>query len=333
MIPVSSSADWKIARSPFRLSSFVCAIASSAPSQFSSSFVRFSHSVEPSSSVVFRPDMRSFRASTCCFPPIAARAAFRCSSVHPASAVFRVSSVAFNPMNFPSESNADIPRDFIISPACPVPVVRFAMIAFNAFPASLPLIPLFARTPRAVADSVSGTFRFVITPPTPKYASINCSAVWFDLLFAFAQISRYPARLSTLTPQADILSVTRSDVRARSSPVASDSRRTLGNAEIESFTDHPASAMYSRAAELSVAVFDVVLPHSIAAASSFLYSSSVAPAVAAVEDICASNSLPTFTLATPTAPMAAPAAVRDFAASCTLLTPSEPNPSSPFCAP
>ena len=89
---------------------------------------------------------------------------------------------------------------------------------------------------------------------------------------------------------------------------ASDSRRTLGNAEIESFTDHPARAMYSRAAELSVAVFDVVLPHSIAAASSFLYSSSVAPAVAAVEDICASNSLPTFTLATPTAPMAAPAA-------------------------
>ena len=49
-------------------------------------------------------------------------------------------------------------------------------------------------------------------------------------------------------------------------------------------------------------------PISIAAASSFLYSSAVAPAVAAVEDIAASNSFPVCTLYAPTAAIAVPAA-------------------------
>ena len=122
----------------------------------------------PSSLVVFRPAIRSFNASTCIFPPMAARAAFLSSSVHPASAVLTCCRVASSPMNFPLESNADTPSFSIIFPACPVPVVRFTMIAFSAVPASEPLMPRFARTPSAVADSVIGTFRLFITPPTAR---------------------------------------------------------------------------------------------------------------------------------------------------------------------
>ena len=57
-------------------------------------------------------------------------------------------------------------------------------------------------------------------------------------------------------------------------------------------TSHPASDIYSNACADSVAVFEVVRPISMAAASSFLYSSAVAFAVAAVDDIAASNSFP-----------------------------------------
>jgi hypothetical protein len=168
LIPRSDTAEFRIARSPSRLSIFLAAIFSSAPSQPSNSFVRAAHSVMPFSLVVLRPAMRSFRASTCCLPPMAARAAFLSSSVHPDRAAFTCCKVFSRPMNFPLESNADMPSLPIISPACPVPVVRFTMTAFRAVPASEPLMPRFASTPRAVADSVIGTLKLFIVPPTPR---------------------------------------------------------------------------------------------------------------------------------------------------------------------
>ena len=95
---------------------------------------------------------------------------------------------------------------------------------------------------------------------------------------------------------------------------------------MESSTDQPASAMYSSAAALSLAVFEVVLPHSIAAAFSAAYCSVFAFAVADSEDIAVSKSLPTFTLAAPAvttpvaiAPNAAPAI-------CTLFPMADPTP-------
>ena len=44
-------------------------------------------------------------------------------------------------------------------------------------PASDPLIPLFARTPSAVALSSTSTPKLFKTPPQPIYASISCCAV------------------------------------------------------------------------------------------------------------------------------------------------------------
>ena len=64
--------------------------------------------------------------------------------------------------------------------------------------------------------------------------------------------------------------------------VASDKRRTGSRAAIEVFTSQPARAIYPRASLASVAVLVVFFPISRAAASSFAYSSLVAPAVAAV---------------------------------------------------
>ena len=167
MMPVSCNADWNIAISPFRLSSFVLAISSRAPSAFPSSLASASHSMAPSAVVAFRPCRRSFKASTCCFPPMAARAAFRCSCVIPASFVFSSVSVPLRPLKLPAESNADRPSFSIMVPACPAPDVKLTMIAFRAFPASLPLIPRFAITPSAVALSVIGTPKFFMVPPTP----------------------------------------------------------------------------------------------------------------------------------------------------------------------
>ena len=157
-------------------------MASREPLQFSSSFVSAAHSDIPCSLVVFRPAMRSFSASTCCLPPMAAMAALRSSSLHPCRAVFNCCKVASSPMKLPWESKADMPISCIIFPAWPAPVVRLTMIAFRAVPPSDPLRPRFASTPRAVADSLMGTFRFFIVPPTPMYASISCWADWFDLV-------------------------------------------------------------------------------------------------------------------------------------------------------
>ena len=113
-------------------------------------------------------------------------------------------------------------------------------------------------------------------------------------------------------------SVTRSEVVARSSPVASESLRMEGSPAMDCSTFHPARAMYSRASALSLAVFDVVRPISMAAASRAAYSSSVAPAVAATESMAASNSFPTLMLAAPTPAMAAVVAAKAPAAILTL---------------
>ena len=102
-----------------------------------------------------------------------------------------------------------------------------------------------------------------------------------------------------------------------------------GSPVMDCSTFHPARAMYSRAAALSLAVLDVVLPISRAAASSMAYSSSVAPAVAATEDIAASNSDPTLTLAAPTPTIAVAVAAMAFAVSLKAAPaafPTAPNP-------
>ena len=106
-----------------------------------------------------------------------------------------------------------------------------------------------------------------MTPPTPRYASISCSADWLDLFWAFAATSRYFGSSSTVTPSADMESVTRSEVLPSSIPDASDILRIDGRAWMDVSTSQPARAMYSRAFADSVAVLDVVFPISIAAFS------------------------------------------------------------------
>ena len=162
--------------SPSRLSIFVAAIFSSAPLQSFNCPVNASHSETPSSFVAFRPSSNLFKSFTCCLPPSAASAAFRSSSDKFLVASLTTFRVFCRPMKLPFESNADIPSFFIIFPAWPVPVVRFAMIALKACPASPPFLPRFAMTPSAAADSSIGTPRSFIVPPTFKYASISCSA-------------------------------------------------------------------------------------------------------------------------------------------------------------
>ena len=97
------------------------------------------------------------------------------------------------------------------------------------------------------------------------------------------------------SPVALIESVTRSEVRARSKFVASESLRTLGRAFTESSTLHPANAMYSKALADSVAVFVVSLPYFMAASLAMLNSSSLAFAVPFQELIALSKSIPTST--------------------------------------
>ena len=110
-------------------------------------------------------------------------------------------------------------------------------------------------------------------------------------------------------------------------PVASDSFRTDGRPWIESWTLHPARAMYSRACALSLAVFDVVRPACMAAASRAAYCSSFAFAVAASEDMDFSNSEPVFTLAAPTA--ATPPATAAKAAPAIFTLPPITRPTPP----
>ena len=131
-------------------------------------------------------------------------------------------------------------------------------------------------------------------------------------------------------------SVTTSEQRAKSMPDASDIFRTDGRAAMEVSTSHPARLIYSRALADSVAVLEVVLPISIAAASNFAYSSVLALAVAAAEDIAASNSRPVLIEATPIpaspAPMPLIAAAAIFMLSPPTL-PKAPRASRLFCAP
>ena len=84
-------------------------------------------------------------------------------------------------------------------------------------------------------------------------------------------------------PRFAILSVTKSEVVARSAPVAADNFNTGIKAVVLSSTLHPASAIYSSAFALSCAVFTVVRPASRAALSIASYSAvpRSTPAVAA----------------------------------------------------
>ena len=55
--------------------------------------------------------------------------------------------------------------------------VRRLIMAFIAVPASAPLVPLLARTPRAVDRSPMSTPAVLAAPPQPMKASISISAV------------------------------------------------------------------------------------------------------------------------------------------------------------
>ena len=90
-------------------------------------------------------------------------------------------------------------------------------------------------------------------------------------------------------PSALILSVTRSEHLARSSPVASESRRTGSRLAIDVFTSHPARLIYPRASAHSSAVLLVAFPISRAACLKASYSSPVAPAMADVFAIACSK--------------------------------------------
>ena len=66
-------------------------------------------------------------------------------------------------------------------------VIRM-MMEFRAVPASAPLVPLLARTPRAVDRSPMSTPAVFAAPPHPINASISASAV---LLARWAWTERF----------------------------------------------------------------------------------------------------------------------------------------------
>ena len=312
-IPASCIALSRIFKSPQRLSILTFDILFSAPPALSRSSRSASHSVLPSASVLFKLCSISLSAATFRLPPSAESAAFLCSSL-----MFRVASftriiVFFRPMNLPSSSNADTPSLSIIFPALPAPVVRLIKTDRNAVPASSAFKPRFASTPNAVADSSIGTCKSCNCAPVLIYPSNSCSAVWFERLFAFAATSRKRARSPASVPVADIASVTRSLVLARSRFVASESFKTLGSALIDVFTSHPASAMYFKASADSVAVFVVLRPQRSAASLAFSYCALLASAVADHSSMCFSNSDPTSYAFLSATPVATPAAAPTFA--------------------
>ena len=194
-----------------------------------------------------------------------------------------------SPRKFPAASNAETPSFFMAFMATSLEVMRTNM-AFMAVPASAPLVPLLARIPRAVERSVKSTPAVRAAPPHPINASISISAVVLALLLVCTARSKYPAISSTPRPRADILSVTRSLHRARSICVASDSRRTGSSPAMDRCVSQPARAMYPSASAASVAVLVVFAPISRAAASSALYCSSLAPAMADVLSMACSKS-------------------------------------------
>ena len=155
-------------------------------------------------------------------------------------------------------------------------------IALRAVPPSAPFVPLLARIPSATPVSFALTPNVLAAPPAFIYASIICCEFMFEEFCAFVTISRYSGKSLTCNFKALIESVTRSEQVARSIFDAALSFRTGCNADVDSFTFHPASAIYPSASALSFAVFVVAFPASLAASLSCSCSVCVAFAIAAV---------------------------------------------------
>ena len=164
---------------------------------------------------------------------------------------------------------------------------------FNAVPAVLPLIPLFANIPKTAevssrlfpADDAAG--------PAIRSASDNCSTFVFDLACAAANTSDACEAFSASIPNIDIISVTISDAVAKSSCPAVAKFKTDGKAEVICSTSQPAKAIYPKASADSEALYLVVAPISRATALSVSISSAVAPEIACTLLILVSYCEPT----------------------------------------
>ena len=106
----------------------------------------------------FNPFNNAFKSPTCCLPPIIAKKLFFSSSVQSANATLSSFKITSKPLNLPSESNISMFNSSNASLDLAVPEVKLINTAFNARPASPPLIPRFAITDNNVIDSSSGTF-------------------------------------------------------------------------------------------------------------------------------------------------------------------------------
>ena len=144
--------------SPRRLSRMILAVSSSAP-LLSSIFPR------RTSYSSFTPDNNACKVSYWVLPPSCAVSTARCSSSSFSRAVETCSSVSVTPINFPLVSKAETPRVSIASEDLPDAPIRFIRTLFKEFPASEPLIPLFASTPKRVALSSRETLKFLKEPP------------------------------------------------------------------------------------------------------------------------------------------------------------------------
>ena len=156
--------------------------------------------------------------------------AWVCSScVSEERAPFRSPKVSFSGRRLPSASNAFTPNASSWAAALSVGADRDRIMLRRAVPPSAPLMPLSARTPRAILSSVVPPDRFFAVPPTVRIASPSCWTLVLDLELAAAILSTRSAVSPIDSPSADWASVTMSDAEARSMPPAAARFSTFGS--------------------------------------------------------------------------------------------------------
>ena len=155
---------------PLRLSICTSAISCMAPLLFAMDAERFSNSApQPASiaSALFKSTLLKISFSTFVF--------FSWLMLCIAASSFL--KVSFRGFRFPPASNADTPRLFSVAAALSVGADKDKIMFLRAVPPSAPLIPRFARTPRAVFSSTVPPARFFAVPPTVRIASPSCATL------------------------------------------------------------------------------------------------------------------------------------------------------------
>ena len=190
----------------------------------------------------------------------------------------------------PLASNILRPKICIASPDSFVGLTIRVIIERKAVPASEPLMPWLAIRPTARAVSC------ILNPNAPATgaAYLNVCPIRatfvFELVAAEANTSANIAESLACKPNADKLSVTISEVVAKSSPEAEARFMIPSIPPIISLVFQPAIPIYLNASADSVAVYLVAAPISIAFFFSCKNSSAVAPEIAFTFDISFSKS-------------------------------------------